>query len=55
MNTLYTVLVLAVAALILYGLSYMQKKHMSFTKRVLTALALGILFGAALQLIFGTG
>jgi len=55
MNTIYTVLVLAVAALILYGLSYMQKKHMSFTKRVLTALVVGIIFGGALQLIFGTG
>lgn len=55
MNTFYTILVLAVAALILYGLSYMQKKHMSFTKRVLTALVVGILFGGALQLIFGSG
>lgn len=55
MNTIYTLLILISAALIIYGLSYMQKKHMSFTKRVLTALVAGILFGGALQLIFGAG
>lgn len=55
MNILYTLLVLAVAAAIIFGLSYMQKKHMTFTKRVLTALVVGILFGGALQLIFGAG
>ncbi len=55
MNIFYTLLVLAVAAAIIFGLSYMQKKHMSFTKRVLTALVLGILFGGALQIIFGSG
>ncbi|WP_312654471.1 cation:dicarboxylate symporter family transporter [Proteiniclasticum sp.] len=55
MNIFYTLLVLAVAAAIIFGLSYMQKKHMSFTKRVLTALVLGILFGGALQLVFGSG
>lgn len=55
MNIFYTLLVLAVAAAIIFGLSYMQKKHMTFTKRVLTALVAGILFGGALQLIFGAG
>lgn len=55
MNIFYTILVLAVAAAIIFGLSYMQKKHMTFTKRVLTALVVGILFGGALQLIFGAG
>jgi L-cystine uptake protein TcyP (sodium:dicarboxylate symporter family) len=55
MNLIYTLLILAAAAVIIFGLSYMQKKHMSFTKRVLTALAAGILFGGALQLIFGAG
>ena len=55
MNIFYTLLVLAVAAAIIFGLSYMQKKHMTFTKRVLTALVVGILFGGALQLIFGAG
>ena len=55
MNIFYTLLVLAVAAAIIFGLTYMQKKHMTFTKRVLTALVVGILFGGALQLIFGAG
>ena len=55
METLYTVLILIVAAAIIFGLSYMQKKHLSFTKRVLAALVGGIIFGAIIQLIFGTG
>lgn len=55
MNIFNTLIVLAVAAAIIFGLSYMQKKHMSFTKRVLTALVVGIVFGGALQLIFGAG
>ncbi len=52
MNTLYTLLVLGVAALILGGLIMMQRKYVSFTKRVLVALVVGIIFGAALQLLF---
>lgn len=55
MNLIYTLLILTAAAAIIFGLSYMQKKHMTFTKRVLTALAAGILFGGAMQLIFGAG
>lgn len=55
MNTFYILLVLVAAAGIIFGLSQMQKKHLSFTKRVLTALVIGILFGGALQIIFGTG
>ena len=35
------------------GLFVMQKKHVSFSKRVFTALGLGIVFGFALQLIYG--
>lgn len=31
----------------------MQRKHISFSKRVFTALGIGILFGLALQLIYG--
>ncbi len=55
METLYTVLILIVAAAFIYGLYYMQKKRLSFTKRVLAALVGGIAFGAIIQLIFGTG
>lgn len=36
-----------------YGLFLMQKKHISFTKRVLLALVGGIVFGGILQLIYG--
>ncbi len=55
MNTFYTILVLLAASTIIFGLNYMQKKHMSFTKRVLSALILGIMFGGAAQIIFGIG
>lgn len=34
-------------------LIWMQKKHISFTKRVFTGLGLGILLGALLQIIYG--
>ncbi|WP_260631202.1 L-cystine transporter [Bacillus sp. S/N-304-OC-R1] len=39
--------------LIIIGLFFMQKKHVSFSKRVFTALGLGIVFGFALQFIYG--
>ncbi|HZH93971.1 MAG TPA: cation:dicarboxylase symporter family transporter [Tissierellaceae bacterium] len=55
MNTFYTILVLLAATGIVFALSQMQKRHMSFTRRVLTALVLGILFGGSLQVIFGSG
>ena len=38
--------------LLIAGLFVMQKKHVSFSKRVFTALGLGIVFGFALQLIY---
>lgn len=52
MNTLLTILVLLVATTILVLLYRMQKKYVSFSKRVLIALVLGLAFGGALQLIF---
>ena len=54
MNTVYTLLILLVAVAIIFGLYVMQKKHLSFTKRVLTALVAGILFGAILQQLLGS-
>ncbi|MEH7234938.1 L-cystine transporter [Bacillus sp. JJ1562] len=39
--------------LLLLLLVYMQKKHVSFSKRVFAALGLGIVFGLVLQLIYG--
>ena len=48
------VLVNMIAFLVLVGILYrMQKKYVTFTKRVFTALVLGIGFGGVLQLIYG--
>lgn len=44
---------IAIMLLIIIGLFFMQKKHVSFSKRVFTALGLGIVFGFALQFIYG--
>ncbi|WP_291565989.1 L-cystine transporter [Clostridium sp. UBA2485] len=38
---------------LVYVLAVMQKKHYSFTARVLTGLIVGIVYGAILQIIFG--
>jgi len=55
MNTTLGVIInVAVMAGIIYVLFLMQKKHISFTVRVLSALGIGILYGAILQLIYGT-
>ncbi|HSP47657.1 MAG TPA: cation:dicarboxylase symporter family transporter [Clostridiaceae bacterium] len=53
--TTYIILNIAIMAMLIYALYVMQKKHLSFTVRVLTALVGGILFGGALQLIYGAG
>ena len=44
-----------VGLLLLVGLLYiMQRKHVSFSKRVFTGLGLGIAFGIILQISYGT-
>ncbi|MCY8944680.1 L-cystine transporter [Bacillus atrophaeus] len=53
MATLLVILNLFIIILLIAGLFVMQKKHVSFSKRVFTALGLGIVFGFALQLIYG--
>ncbi|MEC2199891.1 L-cystine transporter TcyP [Bacillus subtilis] len=53
METLLVVLHVFILFLLILGLFVMQKKHVSFSKRVFTALGLGIIFGFALQLIYG--
>ncbi|KJR69582.1 L-cystine transporter [Bacillus velezensis] len=53
MENLFIVLHVFVMLLLIAGLFVMQKKHVSFSKRVFTALGLGIVFGFALQLIYG--
>ncbi|MBY8912699.1 L-cystine transporter [Bacillus sp. YC2] len=53
MENLFVVLHVIIMLLLIAGLFVMQKKHVSFSKRVFTALGLGIVFGFALQLIYG--
>ncbi len=56
MNTvLQSILILVIFAALLYGLVYLKKMNKSFTFRVIGALLLGLVFGAALQLILGFG
>ncbi|MFM1651355.1 L-cystine transporter [Brevibacillus sp. B_LB10_24] len=53
MTTLWTIVNIAVLAAIIYVLYSLQKKHVSFSKRVFLALGTGIVFGLALQFIYG--
>ncbi|MBS4188703.1 L-cystine transporter [Bacillus sp. FJAT-49705] len=53
MTTWLVILNVAILLVFIIGLIYMQKKHISFSKRVFTALGLGIVFGFALQFIYG--
>ncbi|WP_019123320.1 L-cystine transporter [Brevibacillus massiliensis] len=53
MTMLWTVVNIAVLAAMIYGLYSLQKKHVSFSKRVFLALGVGIVFGFALQYIYG--
>lgn len=55
MNAFLIIVNIAVLLILIGLLIYMQKKHISFTKRVFTALGAGIVFGAILQLIYGAG
>jgi len=55
MDVLFITLNIAVLLAIIGLLIWMQKKHFSFTKRVFTGLGAGIVLGAVLQLVYGTG
>lgn len=50
---LLTILNIIIFAAFIIGLSIMAKKHVSFPKRVFSALGVGIVFGIALHLIYG--
>ncbi|MDQ0215276.1 L-cystine uptake protein TcyP (sodium:dicarboxylate symporter family) [Oikeobacillus pervagus] len=51
---LYAVIINIIFLLLFVGiLMYMQKKHVSFSKRVFLALGIGIVFGLVLQWIYG--
>ncbi|WP_017811456.1 MULTISPECIES: L-cystine transporter [Paenibacillus] len=52
MHVFLVILNVLILAVLIGVLIWMQKKHISFTKRVFTGLLLGIVFGAFLQLIY---
>lgn len=52
MSTLLVSINAIIMLLLLGVLYYMQRKHLSFNKRVFTALGLGIIFGLILQLFY---
>jgi len=54
MSTVLTIVNIAVLLLLMFGLYSMQKRHVSFSKRVFIALALGIIFGLIIHIIYGT-
>lgn len=54
MTTFITVLVVLAFMAVLYVFYRMQAKHLKFSTRVFTALAVGILLGAIIQFVFGT-
>ncbi len=54
MDTFLIIINIAVLLLLMSGLYMMQKKRVSFSKRVFTALGLGIVFGIAIHLLYGT-
>ncbi|TCS95790.1 L-cystine transporter [Hazenella coriacea] len=53
MPTLWIIVNIIIFSVLLFGLFYMQKKHISFSKRVFTALGVGVILGFILQFIYG--
>ncbi|MFC4618760.1 L-cystine transporter [Camelliibacillus cellulosilyticus] len=53
LSVLLIIINILILLLLVLGLFYMQKKHVSFSKRVFTALGVGIVFGLVLQFIYG--
>src|SRR4051794_7583000 len=53
MNILFIILNIVALLLLVGVLIIMQKKHVSFSKRVFTALGLGILLGLVLNFAYG--
>ncbi|TKI57360.1 L-cystine transporter [Brevibacillus antibioticus] len=53
MSTLLIIANIVLLLLFIAGLYAMQKKHISFSKRVFVSLGLGILFGLILQYVYG--
>ncbi|MCP3809685.1 L-cystine transporter [Paenibacillus sp. Lou8.1] len=55
MDTFFIILNVIVLLLLLGVLVWMQKKHISFTKRVFAGLGFGLIYGAILQYSYGAG
>ncbi|WP_423800566.1 L-cystine transporter [Neobacillus sp. SAB-20_R2A] len=53
MNNILIIVNVVVLLLLMFGLFMMQKKHVSFSKRVFTGLGLGLVFGFIIHLIYG--
>ena len=53
MGTLFSVINIVIMLIFIISLFIMAKKHVSFPKRVFTALGLGIVYGIILHLIYG--
>ena len=53
MGTLFSIINIVIMVIFIIGLFIMAKKHVSFPKRVFTALGLGIVYGIILHLIYG--
>lgn len=53
MTNLYIIIILALFAAAIYGFYWMQKKHVKFSTRVFSALGVGIVLGAIIQVILG--
>ncbi|GJF48943.1 L-cystine transporter [Staphylococcus argenteus] len=54
MNTFLTVVNIVALVIFIIVLHFMARKHVSFAKRVFTALGIGIVFGVLLHLVYGT-
>ncbi|MFC4803167.1 L-cystine transporter [Neobacillus sp. GCM10023253] len=53
MNNILIIVNVVVLLFLMFGLFMMQKKHVSFSKRVFTGLGLGLVFGFIIHLIYG--
>ncbi|WP_336950177.1 L-cystine transporter [Staphylococcus hominis] len=53
MGTLFSIINIVIMLIFIIGLFIMAKKHVSFPRRVFTALGLGIVYGIILHLIYG--
>ncbi len=54
METFLIIINIAILLILILGLFMLQKKHVSFSKRVFTALGLGVIFGFVIHFIYGT-